>query len=195
MGKNLVSKPMHEWSLCFHLSFALLLVFELQVKIKGCYKRSQRHLPHWVENVLWPGIWLLSPGRTLKTVAALTRAPSEQQCMAGSCSKWTLFCFLRGDRSAHAFSSQPLRRLSATFLLEHQPAAGFPSQSTVISFKMIFKTLKNFEKVIPLGWFNAARPECFMINFSDGIHDTVSSSDEVGRGNKTAVYSFSHIIL
>lgn len=51
MGKNLVSKPMHEWSLCFHLSFALLLVYELQVKTNGekkknAYKRSQRHLPN-----------------------------------------------------------------------------------------------------------------------------------------------------
>lgn len=84
---------------------------------------------------------MLSPGRTL------TRAPSEQQCMAGSCSKDALL--------------SPVLQ-TAFFLLEPQPAVGvmlgFPCRSTV---KNDFKTIDRLREkyVIQLGWFNAARPE------------------------------------
>ncbi len=194
MGKNLVSKPMHEWSLCFHLSFALLLVFELQVKIKGCYKRSQRHLPHWVENVLWPGIWLLCfpvglwrllrlwPERRQGSSAWLAHVANGRSSVSSGSIVWPS----RSRVSLYDVYQPP-------FCLSISQLLGFPLIRLWSHSKWFLKLCE--KEVIPLWWFNAARPECFMINFSDCLHDTVSSSDEVGRGNKTAVYSFSHIIL
>lgn len=158
MGKNRVSKPVHEWSLCFHLSFAFCCWYiKLQVLKK---QKKESLLQVWSRRplfyVLWPGIWLwcwrltsvvvvisllcdgVSRSDSLKTVTALTRAPSEQRCMAGSCSKWTLL-FPPGQTFGPAIIESAFTTfLSHLFCLSiSYPAVGgmleFPLHSTVFS--------------------------------------------------------------